>query len=326
MVWQSVEAVFVIFIMVGAGIFVSWRKWVTRDISKAFPKLVVNLTVPCVLVYNLATTFTRQQLFESWLPLLIVFIVVPITFLIGRLAAKILKIPKTRRGLFTVLFSFSNSVFIGFPIAQALFGDAGMKYAIFYFLSNTLFFFLLGFYAIIRDADAITGKHYKISTKEVVKKLISPPIVTILVMFIIILTGIELPDLILTAAHYIGAITTPLSLMFMGCMIYFIGLKGMKYEKGMLPILFGRYILMPGICFGACTLAISLFSPGGATSELLLMRNVFTVQIGLPVMIQTTITAELYGADVEYATKNVVWTTVASLVTIPAYMVLFQYI
>jgi predicted permease len=56
------------------------------------------------------------------------------------------------------------------------------------------------------------------------------------------------------------------------------------------------------------------------------MRNVFTVQMGLPVMMQTTIVSELYGADVEYATKNVLLTTLVSLVTIPLYMILLPLI
>ncbi|MGI5849071.1 MAG: AEC family transporter [Christensenellales bacterium] len=327
MIWQAIEAVVIIFIMVGVGIFISWRKWISRDVAKVFPKLVINLTAPCTLVYSLSTSFSRQQLFDSWLPLLIIFIVVPVTYYIAKLVAIIFKVPKTRQGVFTVLFSFSNSMFVGFPITMALFGESGMPYAIFYYLSSTTFFFLLGFYAISRDADFIKGEtSSRISIKDLLKKIISVPIVTILVMFAIVLSGIKLPDTIITAAKYIGDMTTPLSLMFMGSIIYFIGLKGMKFEKGVAVVLFGRYLFVPGFCFAVCLLAISIVSPAGATPDLILMRNVFTVQTGLPVVMMTSIIAELYGADVEYATKNVVWTTIAAVVSIPAYMVLFQYI
>ena len=100
----------------------------------------------------------------------------------------------------------------------------------------------------------------------------------------------------------------------------------MKYEKGIGVILFGRFLLIPAICFAVCMLVITFAKPQGQAIDMTLMRNVFTVQIGLPVMTQTVITSELYGADVEYATKNVVWTTALSLITIPAYMVLFQFI
>ncbi|MDD5017012.1 MAG: AEC family transporter [Eubacteriales bacterium] len=326
MVWQAVEAVLVIFLMIGSGLFVSWRKWVSADVAKVFPKIIINITLPCMIIYSLSANFSRQQLYESWLPLTIVFAVVPVTFFIGRFFAGILKIPQTRRGVFTVLFSFSNSVFIGFPVALALFGDAGMPYALFYYLANTTFFWLLGYYVIRKDADAISGRHSGVPAAEVLKKLITPPIVTVLVMFTVILLGLKLPDLMITTAEYIGRMTSPLSLMFMGCVIYGIGIKGMGHEKGMGAVLAGRFLVIPVLCFAVCTLVISLISQGGATVDFMLMRNVFTVQISLPVMTQTVIVAEMCGADTKYATKNVVWTTLASLITIPAYMILFQYI
>jgi len=324
MIWQAVEAVFVIFLMIGAGVFVSWKKWVSRDVAKVLSKIIINIALPCTLIYSLTTHFTRELLSEAWLPLAIVFIVVPATFFVGELFAIIFKIPKHRRGVFAVLFSFSNSVFIGFPVALALFGDAGMPYAVFYYLANTTAFWTLGYHAIRKDADYISGKHSKVSALEILKKLVSLPIITIIVMFIVILLEIRLPNIILVTAKYLGGLTSPLSLIFIGCMIYHIGFRKMKYEKGIGVVLFGRFMLVPAICFAVCMLAIAFISPQGI--DMTLMRNVFTVQIGLPVMMHTAIVSELYGADVEYATKNVVWTTVLSLISIPAYMVLFQFI
>ena len=326
MVWQAVQAVVVIFLMISVGLFVAWRKWVTPEIANAFPKLILNIALPCMIIYSLSSKFTQQQLFDAWLPLAIVFVLVPVTFMIGRLFAVVFRIPKTRRGVFTVLFSFSNSVFIGFPVAQALFGDVGMPYATFYYLANTTFFWLFGYYSIRKDADMISGRHSDISITEVLKKLVAPPIITILVMFIVVLTGIKLPGPLLSAADYVGRMTSPLSLIFMGCVIYNIGKKSFSYEKGMGIVLLGRFVIVPVLCFAVCTLVISLVAPQGAEADLLLMRNVFTVQISLPVMTQTVIVSEMYGADTKYATQNVVWTTLASLITIPVYMMVIQYV
>lgn len=326
MVWQAVEAVLVIFLMISAGIFVSWKKWVSRETANVFSKLVIYVTLPCTVINNFMTHFSKSELQGAWLPLVTIFAVMPITFIVGRLFAKLFRIPETKRGVFTVLFSFSNSVFIGFPVAEALFGEAGMPYAVYFYLANTTFFWLLGYYAIRKDADILSGNHSKVSVKEIAGKLATPPIITILIMFVVVLLGLRLPDMIISTARYIGGMTSPLSLMFMGCMIYSVGIKGMKYEKGVGPMMFGRFLLIPAICFSVITLVISLTAPQGPSAEMVMMRNVFTVQSGLPVMTQTVIVAELYGADVKYATKSVVWTTVASLLTIPAYMVLFQYI
>ena len=294
MFWQAIEAVFIIFLMIAAGVFVAWRGWVTQEAAKVFPKLVVNVALPALIIHSFSKNFTQQSLLDSWLPILIIFTIVPISFLIGQAAARLFRVPKQRRGVFSALFSFSNSVFIGFPVAQALFGDEGMPYAVFYYLANTTFFWVLGYLAIRHDADRIKGIHSRITAKDILSKLLTPPIITIFTMAAVVLLGIRLPFVITETAKYIGGMTS-------------------------------RFLLIPAFCFGVCTLAVSLIG-GVELSELSVMRDVFTVQIGLPVMTSVVIVAELYGADAQYATKNVIWTTLASLLTIPAYMILFQYI
>ena len=238
----------------------------------------------------------------------------------------ICRVPKGRRGTFAVLFSLSNSVFIGFPVAQALFGSPGMPFAVFYYLGNTVVFWTFGYLAIRRDADVQSGRESRVTAGEVVRKLLTPPVIATAMMIAVILADIALPSFFLKTAEYMGGMTTPLSLLFTGCMIYFIGFEGLKFDKSMIPVLFGRFVLIPALCFGACMIAIAIVPPQSAGYDLTMMRNVFTVQIGLPAMMQTTILAELYGADVQYATKNVVSTTLISLLTIPLYMVLLTLI
>jgi len=225
-----------------------------------------------------------------------------------------------------VLFSFSNSMFIGFPVAQALFGSPGMPYAMYFFLVNTTFFWVLGYHAIRRDADVLRGGTTRIAVTDILKKLATPPIITILVMFGVVMLQIPLPDFVLSAAGYMGSLTTPLSLIFMGCVIYEAGPGCLKMEKNIWHVMAGRFVLIPAVCFFICQLAIMLFPAGGAAADLVLMRNVLTVQAGLPVMTQTVILSQLYGADVQFATKSFIWTTLVSVVTIPAYMVLFRFV
>lgn len=324
MILKSVESVAVIFVIIGAGLLIARQKWVSRDMVKAISKIVINLAVPGTLVYNFSANFSRQQLLNSWLPLLIIFIVVPAAFFTGKLTARLLKIPLEHRGVFAVSFSLSNSMFIGFPIAQALFGDAGMPYAVFYYIANTTVFWTLGYLAIRKDADIISGSAGRVSFIDVIKKLVTPPIITVLAMFAVVLFDINLPPFVIKTAKHLGDMTTPLSLIFTGCMIYYIGLKGLKYQKGITAVLAGRFVLIPALCFAACILAIAI-APY-QNGEPYMMRNVFTMQISLPAMMQTTILAELYGADVKYATINVIATTLISLITIPALMMILSLI
>lgn len=321
MIWQSLEAVFLIFALIGAGVFVSWRGWVSREAAAAFPKLVINIAMPATVIASLYSHFTRRQLADAWLPLLIVFTASLLSFFLARLLAYALRIPAHRRGVFTVTFSLSNSMFIGFPVAQLLFGDPGTPYALFYYLANTVTFWLLGSYAIRRDADALSGQSQRIGLSGTLKKLAQPPLLAVLAMFAVIFSGVTLPSVLLTVARYLGNLTTPLSLIFIGCMVYGMGFSGMKWEKGLTPALLGRFVIVPALCFGLCTLGTALLAP---QSDGTLMRNVFVMQISLPALMQTAITAELYGADALFAAKNVLYSTLFSLVTIPAYMLLLS--
>lgn len=326
MIWDSIQAVAVIFLLIGAGMLATWRKWITPQIADAFPRILVNLAVPCTAVYYFYTNFGRDQLLTAWVPLLVMAVAYPAAYVLGKLFAVVFRIPKTRRGLFTVLFSYSNSIFIGLPVAHALFGDPGLPYAMYYYLGNTTFFWVMGYFGIRRDADVISGCQTRISAGEILKKLAIPPIIAIIVMFGVVLLRLPLPDFVVSTAGYLSDLTTPLSLIFMGSVIYEAGLRDLGFEKNIGQVLAGRFVLIPALIFFLSQLAIMLFAPGGTTAELALMRNVFTVQAGLPVMTQTVILSRLYGADVKFATKSFIWTTLASVVTIPAYMVLFQYI
>ncbi len=334
---EGLQAVLIVFLLIGAGVLAAWRKWLSPDTARALPRLIMNFALPCNIVTSFYSSFSsaredvhaaaQTQLVPPWIPLLIAFAVVLLSFAAGFLAARVFRIPRERRGVFIALFALSNSVFIGFPVAQALFGDKGMTYAVYYYLANTTCFWTLGYTLIRRDADFVRGEQSQIKAGEVFKNLVTPPLVTIAVMFIVVFSGIKLPQIVLDFGKYGGGLTTPLSLIFTGCTIFEAGIKGLRYERGIGAVMFGRFVLTPAMCFFACMLAFSLLLPGAVQArvdELILMRNVLTTQIGLPVMTLTVIVSQRYGADALYATRGVVWTTLASLVTIPAMVLLFQ--
>jgi predicted permease len=335
---SGILAVAVIFVLIGVGIFAAWRKWLPPEAARALPRLIVDFGLPCNVVTSLYNNFVvaresgasvQSELVVPWLPLLIAFGTLLISFGLAQLAARVLRIPETRRGVFAVLFSFSNSVFIGFPVAQALFPDGGMTYAVYYYLANTTTFWVAGYLMIRRDADRLRGETSRIGVGEVAKKLVTVPLISILVMFGVIVSGLHLPKFVLTVCEYGGGLTTPLSLIFTGCMIFEAGRRSIRYEKGIGAVLLGRFVLNPAMCIGVCAIVFSLIASSASAAqlkELTLMRNVLTVQMGLPVMTQSVIVSQRYGADALYATRGVVWTTLASLVTIPLTVLVFQVI
>ena len=69
------------------------------------------------------------------------------------------------------MFFNSNTIFVGLPINQALFGDASIPYVLIYYMCNTTFFWTLGTYLIQRDGEG----EAEFDLKTSLKKIFSPP-------------------------------------------------------------------------------------------------------------------------------------------------------
>ncbi len=91
---------------------------------------------------------------------------------IATAVASIFAVKKERRGLFISMFFNSNTIFVGLPINQALFGDASIPYVLIYYMCNTTFFWTLGTYLIQRDGEG----EAEFDLKTSLKKIFSPPL------------------------------------------------------------------------------------------------------------------------------------------------------
>lgn len=215
MIYRSLELVIIILFLIGAGFFVAWKKWVSRDAANAITKIVINLAVPGTLVYSFSTTITRSQLIDSWLPVLVALALVFANYVVAKICAKLLNIEPNRKGIFTVSFAFSNLVFIGFPVTLAAFGETGMLYAMYAYIPNTVMFWTIGYLLIRKDANTISGDKTRFRFENL-KKLLTPSILTVLIMLALVLLDIKLPPTVIKISEYLGNMTTPLSLIFTG--------------------------------------------------------------------------------------------------------------
>ncbi len=312
MILSAMGAVGTVFLMIGAGLFIHYKKWATREDATLLIKIVVNIAVPASVIYSFLTRFTREDILNARINLLALLAASFGIYLLSMAAGALLKVKKERRGLFSALFAFSNSVFIGFPLAMAVFGEDGMIYAVMYFMVNTTMFWTFGYFGIRRDAAVRTGVKEKVTAKDALSKVFSVPLISLFIGFALMFLNVKLPDFIMDTVGYLSGLTSPLSLIFTGIMLGDLGLPALKFEWDVMKVLLGRLIIAPGVML----LAAVLFGLGG------LGRDVFAVQMTLPVMLQAIIISEYYGADAEFATKAFAWTMVLSFVTMPA-IVLF---
>jgi malate permease and related proteins len=308
---DAMQSVFTIFIMIAVGYILTAKGWFDDKVSKLFSKLVVTISLPAFMVSNLTSTFTKDKLSEAGIGLLVPLLSMMATYLLSILVSNLLKIKKERRGTFRVMFALSNTIFIGLPVNLALFGEESVPYVLLYYIINTCIFWSIGVYGIRQDGGAASKG---IFTLDSLKKILNPPIISFILTVSLIMLDIRLPKSILDSTRYIGNLTTPLSMLFIGIIIHSLKLKDLRFDRSMAAILVGRFILAPLI----------IFAFFGFFELPLLMRKVYIIEAAMPVMTQAAIVAQAYNADHKYATIMATVSTAASLIFIPIYMVIFS--
>ena len=302
-------SVFSIVIMIIIGYALTHRKWIDDNNAKLFSKLVVNISLPTLMITNLMSNFDKEKLLTLGKGLFIPFTSIALAYAIGTAVSHLIKVPSGRKGIFLSIFFVSNTIFIGLPVNLALFGDESVPFVLLYYIANTTFFWTIGVYEIAKDSNNQCGS---IFAKENLKRIISPPLLGFLVAVLLILLDIRLPKFILDTCKYLGNLTTPLSMIFIGFTIYSVDLSKIRLTKEMIVLLLGRFVISP-------LLVLVLAYPFPLPA---LMKNVFIVQAAMPAMTNTAIMAKAYDSDYEYAAVMITVTTVLSLIIIPIYKLL----
>ncbi len=115
------------------------------------------------MIYNLMTSFNKVEFLATLGGIIAPFLGILITYIISIPLAKLIKIREDRRGMFSALFTFANTNFIGLPVNVALFGEASIPYVTLYYIANTTMFWTIGIYGIKKDGEF--GKNVKSDNK-----------------------------------------------------------------------------------------------------------------------------------------------------------------
>jgi predicted permease len=303
---DALQSVLSIVIMISIGYYLSYKGWFNEYVSKLFSRIVMNIAMPALMISNLMTTFNKEMLVNSGIVLIGPLTAMGTLYIVGMGISKLLGVHKRRQGTFCSMFAFSNTMFMGLPISISLFGEESVPYVLLYYFVNTNLFWTIGAYGIRRDSG---DEKRPLFTRETLSKIFPPPLSFFLLVVALILLEVRLPKFIMESSKYIGNLTTPLSMLFIGMSLYRVGFSKLRIDRDSIVLVAGRFVIAPLLAY-----ALLSFLP---VSEL--TRKVFVTIAAMPVMTQTAIVAETYGADHEYVASMITVTTIASLIFIPVY-------
>jgi predicted permease len=310
---SALESVLSVILMIALGLVFAKKGWFGEKSDSLISRLVVSIALPAYMIANLMGGYDRAKLFTILPGLPLPFAVMAFCYALGAGIAVLFRLPRGRRGSFASMFALSNTIFIGLPVNLILFGEASLPYVLLYYIANTSTFWTIGVYGIARDGAILSGRPApSLVSVEGLRRVFSPPLVAFLAAVAMIVAGIGLPRPIMDSCKALGAMTTPLSMLFIGIVISRVEWRKLRLERDLVLVLAGRFVVSP---------LVLIFIARG-TGLPLLMKEVFLVQASMPAMTQTPILAEAYGADSKYAGVATSLSTVLSLATIPLFRII----
>ena len=308
--FNALSASLVLLILMAVGYGMGLLGWMTSAEKRFLSQYIINIAVPCSCITGLLNNLDRDSLLHAGLMVLSALAGILVTLLVSLAAAKLLRLPRERFGVFVAMAGLSNALFIGLPVSTQLFGEACIPYVMLYYLANTTVFQSAGL-LMIEHAGTKAGGRMTVGSfcRDLFSK---PPIVAVIFTILMLVLDLRLPGPIMTWAGYISQTVSPLALIYCGYIVFELGLRNLRLLRGLPTMLLLRLGAAPVICWTFC----HLFGMSG------LALQVFIVESALPVVSQAPVLAGAYGADDRYAATGAVLSTLCSFVSIPILMLI----
>ena len=304
---HAVSSVTIILLLTATGYLCAARRWMGPQAKAFIGKFTLSVAIPCMSVYGLTNNLTRDLLVQSGsfllVPLLGTVVITILSLLVGRL----LKLPRKKLGVFMMMCSVSNAIFVGLAMCTELFGDTCTPYVMLYYLINTSFVQLL-FLSLVRWSGESRG----FDLKMLQKFLTTPAVIAVFIGLALVWFEVRLPSLVMSYCRYMNNLVTPLALLLTGYIIHDIGLKNVRLDRDLGIAMVFRFLLAPA-------LSVALCRAFGVTG---LAHDVLIVETAMPVVTQTVVAAAEYGADEEFAAQGAALSTIACFVVIPVLMLI----
>lgn len=300
---SGIDAIVTLFIVMGIGFAMKKAAISSKAAEDFITKLLQRIAIPALMLYNVTTQFSESFLRQYYPAIVVSFLTMMASIIAGLLIAKVFRISEGNQGVFTNMFAFSNTIFIGVPVISGIFGEKGIPYLMLYYLMNTFLFWTIGMYLMGGDKGA---RLFSVSS---LKKIFNPAIIAFLLGLALMYTKTALPGSIMGSLRYLSQLVTPLSTLYMGSIIADLSLKKLPGLKPTVLILFGRFVFSP---FLSLTI-LKLFGFSG------LLVQVIVIASALPVMSQVSVMAGYFGKDKQYTAFMTALTTLLSIFILPFY-------
>ncbi len=312
------EVVLTMSLLLALGFFIYDRPWAGDSAITLISKLLVNVSLPCMLLYSMVNSVTHEQIKSFGILSIVTILIILLLYYISFLVAKIIKVKRGRQWTFAMMGSLSNAIFIGLPVCTMIFGEKSVPLVMLGFIAGSIVTLTLGISGIIKDATFLGVKNTHLNVITQIKNMfLNPIMISLIIGLTFNLLNLKYFPSLNTSLGYVANMTTPLSLIFIGMYIRTMDLKDFSPDKDTIAVLIIRFIIAPLVAY----YVYKLFVVFGFNINQYSI-NVLVTQIACCVLTMTSIFAIEYKADGKFATKSVVLSNIVFLFFLPIYIII----
>lgn len=266
--------------------------------NKKISALIVNVASPMLIISSIAGVEGSNK---SIVFLMIgAGILMYIGFIIlGKIINRIFPFPKKDWPVYECMVVFANTGFMGYPVLLDVFGQEAVFYASLIHMAFNFFVYTYAIMCLTKGDDS----EFKLNFKQ----LLTPGIILIFVGIFIYLFDIQLPSVLMDTINSVGSLTAPLSMMMIGSSLAVYPIKDSFTDWRSYVFAFVRLMIVPFVTMIMCRLLhINAY-----------YANITIITNAMPVGSMVLMLATQYNANVKIVTRNIVVSTLLSVITIP---------
>ena len=266
--------------------------------NKKISALIVNVASPMLIISSIAGVEGSNK---SIVFLMIgAGILMYIGFIIlGKIINRIFPFPKKDWPVYECMVVFANTGFMGYPFLLDVFGQEAVFYASLIHMAFNFFVYTYAIMCLTKGDDS----EFKLNFKQ----LLTPGIILIFVGIFIYLFDIQLPSVLMDTINSVGSLTAPLSMMMIGSSLAVYPIKDSFTDWRSYLFACVRLLIIPFVTMLICRLIH--IDPYYA--------NITIITNAMPVGSMVLMLATQYNANVKIVTRNIVVSTLLSVITIP---------
>jgi len=288
--------------MISVGVYGSRKKIINPELNKGLTDILIKIALPFMIVSSFIFTYdytVKDNIVKTSYYSIAAYIIMAVV-------SRILLFPvkNDKKTILHFANVFVNTGYVGFPILNSIYGSEGVIYGSIF---NMFFVILLWTYGIMLYRGGLEKGYLK---KELIALLFNPSIIAVIIGVVIMVFDIRINGAILVGIKGIGSITGPLSMIIIGVILS--NAKVKKYMRDW-TVYYGITVKLIAIPIIIYMVSLQLPESSRALKSVIIMT-------AMPASAMTSILAESFGKEKDYAAIIVSATTLLSLITVPAFL------